>query len=156
YPWHRFEPHPEWVAWDETGLDKGLGELGHWVWFPEGDATKDAPVAPRYFRRAFEIDARPIRRARLRVGADDRFTAWVNGRKVGEGAGWDDAREVDVTMELVDDRGVLRPGKIVLAIRAENMKAPVALNPAGLIAGFEVEYHDGGTATLGTDGRWRS
>ncbi|HEY2154291.1 MAG TPA: DUF4038 domain-containing protein, partial [Isosphaeraceae bacterium] len=156
YEWHRFAPHPEWVAWDDAGLGKGLEELGHWVWFPEGDATKDAPVAPRYFRRAFPIAARPIRRARLRVGADDRFTAWVNARKVGEGTGWDDAREIDVTMELVDDRGVLRPGKVVLAIRAENMKAPVTLNPAGLIAGFEVEYHDGESAALGTDGRWRS
>ena len=54
YPWHRFEPHPEWVAWDDAAIRKPP-ELGHWIWFPEGDARKDAPVAARYFRRTFDL-----------------------------------------------------------------------------------------------------
>jgi hypothetical protein len=158
YPWHRFEPHPEWVAWDDAATGMGLEDLGHWVWFPEGDATKDAPVAPRYFRLTFAVrQGQPIRRARLRVAADDRFTAWINGRKVGEGAGWGDPQVVDVTTALVDDKGTLARGRNVLTIRAENMPAPVKLNPAGLRAGLEIELTEGANyARVATNGRWRA
>ncbi len=152
YPWHRFEPHPEWVAWDEASARKPP-ELGRWIWFPEGDATKDAPVAPRYFRMTFDLKpGLKVVAARLRVGADDRFTAWVNGREVGSGVAWNDPTVFDVT-------GHLREGRNVLAIRAENSPAPVKLNPAGLIAGLDADL--GGPRALvrvvvGTDGQWRS
>lgn len=152
YPWQTFEPHPEWVAWDEAAVRKPP-TLGDWIWFPEGDATKDAPVAARYFRRTFDL--KPGQKAvgaRLRVGADDRFTAWINGREVGSGAAWNDPAVFDVT-------GHLREGRNVLAIRAENGQAPVTLNPAGLIAGLEVDL--GGVRSvirmvIGTDGQWRA
>ncbi len=152
YPWHRFEPHPEWVAWDEASIRKPPG-LGRWIWYPEGDATKDAPVAPRYFR--FVFDLRPDFRllgAKLRIGADDRFTAWINGREVGSGAAWNDPQVFDV-------KDFLREGLNVLAIRAENMPAPVKLNPAGLTAGLEADLASEQTVVrvvVETSRRWRA
>jgi len=149
FPWQRLAPHPEWVAWD--GADSARGpEPGRWIWFPEGDATKDAPVAARYFRREFDLPpGASIRRARLLVGADDRYTAWVNGREVGAGGGWAGQESIDVA-------AAIRPGRNVLAIRAENMPAPVQLNPAGLVAALEVEPENGPVVRVATDKSWRS
>ena len=149
FPWSKFAPHPEWVAWD--GADSArLPALGRWIWFPEGDSTKDAPVAARYFRRAFELPAGvTVRRARLAVGADDRFTAWVNGKEVASGGGW-------AAPEPIDVAAALRPGRNVVAIRAENAQAPVQLNPAGLLAALEVEPEGGPAIRVGTDNQWRS
>ncbi|HEX8201475.1 MAG TPA: DUF4038 domain-containing protein, partial [Isosphaeraceae bacterium] len=149
FPWHRLEPHPEWVAWDDEATLAPL-DVGTWIWFPEGDATRDAPVAARYFRVAFAWPSgRTIRSARLRVAADDRFTAWVNSREVGSGAGWVDPQALDVA-------GAVRAGENVLAIRAENAPGPAHANPAGLVAGLEVEPEAGPMVRLGTDGRWRA
>ena len=53
YPWQRFEPHPEWAAWE--GGSAAAVAWGDWIWYPEGDPAKDAPVAARYFRRTFEL-----------------------------------------------------------------------------------------------------
>ncbi len=87
--------------------------------------------------------------ARLRIGADDRFTAWVNGRQVGSAAGWKGHEPMDVTSALT-------PGRNAIAVRVENLPAPVALNPAGLIAGLLVEYEDGRVVRVGTGSDWRS
>ncbi|AGA26745.1 apiosidase-like domain-containing protein [Singulisphaera acidiphila] len=148
FPWHRFEPLPDSVAWDDQAPDPAP-ELGHWVWFPEGDARQDAPVAARSFRKSIDLPAGKVRRARLRIGADDHFTAWVNGRQVGAAAGWKDHDPIDVTSDLI-------PGRNAIAVRVENRPAPVALNPAGLIAGLSVEYEDGRVVRLGTGPDWRS
>jgi hypothetical protein len=152
YPWHKFEPHPDWVAWDGASTRKPP-ELGHWIWFPEGDARKDAPVAPRYFRRAFDLKpGLKVLAAHLRIGADDRYAAWINGREIGSGAAWNDPTVIDV-------KPLLREGRNVIAIRAENAPAPVKLNPAGLIAGLDADL--GGPRSLVrvvlvTDSAWRA
>jgi hypothetical protein len=143
FPWQRFAPHPEWVAWLPGA--SSLPALGSWIWYPEGDPRQDAPVAARCFRRTFDLAAdRPWRRARLRVGADDRFTAWLNGREIGAGAAWNDPAVFDVTASI-------HAGRNVLAIRAENAPGPENHNPAGLIAGLEIEFADGTTAAVLTD-----
>lgn len=147
FAWTRFEPHPEWVTWDAPASAQPP-ELGRWIWFPEGDASKDAPVEARFFRRAFSIpEGKGIVRARLRLAADDKFTAWVNGKEAGTGGAWNDPSVIDVTASL-------HAGQNLIAIRAENAKAPVKLNPAGLIAGLEVELQDGSIIRIGTDATW--
>ncbi len=146
FPWQRFAPHPEWVA--REGGDATWPEgLGRWVWFPEGEPAKDAPAEFRYFRRTFELpkgQGQPIPLARLMVAADDRFTAWVNGKKVGAGGGY--------SPEPLNVTSALREGINVVAIRAQNVPAPVPKNPAGLLAAFEA----GKAVRFGTDPRWRA
>ena len=64
------------VAWADAA---GAGPMGDWIWFPEGDPKRDAPVAPRYFRRIFELVGKAtIRSAALRLTADNKFTVWLN------------------------------------------------------------------------------
>lgn len=154
YPWQSFEPHPEWVRQDAGAGDDATGaapaRAPRWIWHAEGDPSRDAPVAARYFRRAIDVPAgKPVRRARLRVGADDRWNAWVDGRQVGAGNGWAGGGEVDIAPFLA-------PGRHALAIRAENVAAPVPANPAGLFAVVRIAYADGSAEDIVTDGAWRS
>jgi hypothetical protein len=145
HPWQRFEPHPEWASFDSG---EPAFAWGDWIWFPEGDPARDAPAARRFFRRGLEIpEGEAVARAVLRVAADDRFTAYLNGALLGSQRGWKPYREFAVG-------GILRPGRNVVAIEAENLPAPVKENPAGLIAGLEVRFAGGRKMEVLSGGDW--
>ena len=149
YPWQQFRPHPEWAAF---ARESALGFEGcRWVWFPEGNPAQDAPVARRFFRRTFVLpEGKTIAQARLRVSADDWFSARLNGQTLGPGEDWHIGRQFDLTR-------LLKPGINVLAIVAENKPAAVTANPAGLIAGLEVRFADNEpVARFVSDDTWRS
>jgi hypothetical protein len=152
YPWQRFEPHQEWAAFAAPPDSQSRPPVwGDWIWYPEGNPAKHAPSATRYFRRTFEIpEGKPIARAILRLSADDRLTAWLNGRLLGSHTDWPSGRVF---------RGVerhLRPGKNVLAVAATNGNAPVPQNPAGLIGALEIDLADGAKIRVLSDTAWRA
>jgi len=145
YPWHRCEPMPDSVAWADARRPVAWGG---WVWYPEGEPKRDAPVAARLFRRAFDLPAgAKVRQAVLNVGADDKFTASVNGREVGTGSGWKSPWRFEVA-------SLLKPGLNVLAVRAENLPGGAKQNPAGLIASLQIEFADGSVTNIPSDGSW--
>ena len=147
YPWQRFEPHPEWAAWTE-----GAGPVawGDWIWYPEGDPSKDAPVAARYFRRTFELpEGKAVVRAALHLTVDDRFTAYLNGESLGSHADWMTGKEFN------DIKRLLRPGKNVLAVRGENAPGPKDANPAGLSCVLDIILADETKAAVRSDDAWR-
>lgn len=144
FKWWALTPAPNSAAYV---ADSGKAVWGDWIWYPEGNPAEDAPVAPRWFRRTF--DSNDVIRATLRVAVDDRHTAYVNGAKVSEGAGWSSVRDVDVTK-------LLRSGRNVVAIRAENMKAPVQKNPAGFLCTLTIRHRDGREEHIATDSTWRA
>lgn len=83
-----------------------------WVW-DEADASKiPQNNEPRYLRMTFDIPATP-QAAELWVTADNLYTAYVNGVKVGDGKEWSQVDKYTVVKHLV-------VGKNVLAIRATN------------------------------------
>ena len=144
--WWELEPHPDWVTVDATGPTV---QWGDWIWFPEGDPAKDAPVAKRYFRKTLEIPVgERIASATLSLSADDKFTAFVNGRKVGSNRDWQHPRSYQVAPHL-------QAGRNVLAVEAENVKAPVELNPAGLLCGLEIHFAGGDKMEVLSDATWR-
>jgi hypothetical protein len=152
YRWWKFKPHPEWATYEassELTLDRC-----NWIWFPEGKPASDAPAGKRYFRRAFTLppDKRIIS-ASLRVSADDRFEAWVNGKPVGKSddtpESWRTARQFDLIAPL------LKRGTNAIAIEAENLPAPGA-NPAGLIARIEVRFGKRQSIHIDTGSDWRT
>ena len=152
YPWHTFEPHPEWVRPASGSADLPYPAATRWIWHAgDKDPARDAPVAARFFRKVFTIDRdQPAATARLLVGADDRWTAWLDGQEVGSGTGW-----------VPEGRGIslggrLAPGRHVLAIRAENMAAPVPANPAGLLAALRLDDSGTSPGSFVTDASWRS
>jgi hypothetical protein len=148
YPWQQFQPHPEWAAF--VG-ESALGFEGcRWLWYPEGNPAQDAPVAKRYFRGAFVLpEGKTIAQARLRVSADDWFSARLNGRTLGTGEDWRAGKQFEIAR-------LLRPGTNVLAIVAENKPAPVTANPAGLIACLEARFAENERVVkLVSDDTWR-
>jgi hypothetical protein len=148
YPWQQFVPHPEWVSADQ-GRALSL-DAANWIWFPEGNPAIDAPTEKRYFRRTFTLPATKIIEAALKMSADDAFTVYLNGTELGSHANWQTGRE------FTDIRRFLNPGENVLAAVAANAAAPVAHNPAGLIANLEVAFADSTTLTVVTDASWQS
>lgn len=122
---------------------------GNWIWYPEGKPNEDAPVEPRYFRKSVKmIDDHKVRRAVLRIGADDRCTVWMNGKEIGAKSGWTSPLVIDVTR-------LLRIGKNVLAVRAENMPAPFQKNPAGLVAALQIEFDNGSQVAITSGSDWK-
>ncbi len=121
-----------------------------WIWFPEGDSTRDAPIEARYFRLAFTlpVDA-TVQKASLLVTADDQCESFLNGQRLGVIEDW--RRVAEYSIETV-----LASGRNVLAIRAENRAAPVTANPAGLIASVQVQLKSGQRLQLVSDGAWRA
>ena len=109
----------------------------NWIWYPEGDSTQNAPAAVRYFRYRFELPP-GASSAVLRVAADDACEVYVNGQRVGAHDTW-------ARTGVMSVGPLLRAGRNVLAVRAENRPAP-SVNPAGLIARLAVTLPDG-TAT---------
>lgn len=149
FAWHEFTPHPEWATF--AGRSLISLDAGKWIWFPEGDPTQDAPAEKRYFRRSFAIPAgKMIKSARLRVSADNAFTAHVNGKALGTGSNW------QVSQQFEDFAAALKPGTTnVIAIVAENQPSPGA-NPAGLIAGLDIQFDDGESLKIDSDESWRA
>lgn len=141
-PWQQLAPMPGTVRWADEA------SWGDWIWFNDGDPKRDAPVEPRYFRRLFELPANAqIRKATLRMAADDKFTVWVNGIETGSGDDWRSPGRFDVSKSL-------KAGTNVIAVRAENMPASVKENPAGLIASIEIDA-GGQMASIRSDAAWR-
>lgn len=144
--WYHFKPHPEWAMYAEE-LPSEKPAWGHWIWYPEGDPATDAPVAKRYFRKAFELPEESKARGVLWLTVDDRFSAYLNGKPVGSRLGWGTLQPIDVT-------ALLRPGKNVLAVEAENLPAPVKANPAGLVCSLRVDAGQGKTMNVASDATW--
>jgi hypothetical protein len=149
FAWHEFEPHPQWAAWaPRPTVDVPLGD---WIWFPDGEPATDSAVGKVYLRRSFEIPAgNAAARAALRITADDRCAVFLDGEPVGEHAGWNVLREFEVPA------GKLTPGRHVLAVEAENAKADVPKNPAGMVCGLAVELAGGGRVEVRSDATWRA
>lgn len=149
-PFDKFTPHPEWAGYATGGQQAAL-DHSNWIWFPEGEPAVDAPIAARFFRRTFQIpDANSVEHASLVITADDRYTAWINGKELGSGADWRDHHEFG-KLETI-----LHPGKNVLTVRAENMRSNVEKNPAGLVGQLHVQFQDRTTLNIVSDASWCS
>jgi hypothetical protein len=152
FEWWRFEPHEDWAEYAGSENAAMLkAQWGRWIWFDEGDATVNAPVAKRYFRKSFEIaeGAKPASGV-LWLSVDDRFDATLNGKHVGSRrGGWESPQPIDII-------AALHAGRNVLTIEAENLAAPVAANPAGLIASLRIRGEDGKEISIASDETWEA
>jgi hypothetical protein len=153
YKWQDFQPHPEWAAFSSKAAVTLEGS--QWIWFPEGNPARDTPAARRYFRRNFVLPpGKIVKSAQLRISADDRFAARLNGKVLGtstagEAESWRTPRQFN------DIGRLLKTGNNILAIEAENLPAPGA-NPAGLIAALHIEFAGGESMGLVSDNAWRA
>jgi hypothetical protein len=148
FPWQKFTPHPEWAAFtSEAGINlKG----GRWIWLPGGKPAEDAPLGKGYFRQQFTLPVgRVVDRARLFASADDKFGVKLNGERLGGEADWQKGRQFD------DFATLLKPGRNLLSVIAENKPLAGPKNPAGLIVRLEIRFADGESLILKSDAAWR-
>jgi len=120
-----------------------------WVWHAAD--PEEAPLGKRYFRGTLELPkGKGVKQAIMRLTADNNFILFVNGNKVGEGAGMMNDWRRAKTVEL---KG-LKPGKNLLAVEALNTgRWP---NIAGLIGWYQVTLDDGSEVTGSIDASWKS
>jgi len=139
---------------------------------PSGDEYDDVGngLAPSpYLRKEFRLE-KSIRRARLYATARGVYEPYVNGERVGEDVlapGWTDYRE-RIQYQTYDVTGLLAEGRNALgAVLGDGWYAGfVGFDPkhrgahygsrAHLLAQLEVEYEDGTTQTVVSDGSWNS
>lgn len=112
---------------------------GQWIWNRK-DTTEQLES---FFRLPIELPAdRKAAKAFLKIAVDDKYTAFVNGREVGSGSGWNVVRRHDIA-------AALKPGRNVLAIQAIN-----AGGPGGMLAAARITLTDGKTMEFRSDTSW--
>ena len=129
------------VSSGAQNVSPGWGEAV-WIWDqPDADKTAQSND-PRYVRRAFTLAAKPVK-ADLWITADNHYTVYINGHKVGADNEWSTVEKYQVGKYLVQ-------GKNVLAILAKNDGGP-----AGLIARIHIRTADKKSHLIGTGAQCR-
>ncbi len=143
--------HAKWIGLDEPAESretKNVMGAAQWIWFPEGQPDKAAPVGTRWFRQTFSLPAdRSLKRATLLFTGDNSAEFFVNGQKAGTAGNFHAATEKDVTKRL-------HAGKNVLAASVKNEGSDP--NPAGVIALLRVEFDAGAPLVVVTDSSWKA
>lgn len=142
---------------------------GQWIWGARtalGGPTESQPYGSHdrsrfdtrvLFRREFEVDEPPAS-AWLRITADSRYTAYVNGVELGTGPIRHGTRHLD--FDRYDVHDLLREGSNVIAVLARFyghavpwwQPSPPSFGLGGGAIAAELSLDD---VVLGTDERWR-
>ena len=136
-----------WIGRDDPAQGKAFTGM-EWIWFPEADARRSAPLGTRYFRRVFDVPADVrVKSATLQLTGDNEFAAAVNGKHATAGHDFHSVASVDV-------KASLRPGRNVLAAWVKNVGNEP--NPAGLLGRLTIELESGPALVIPTDAQWTS
>ncbi|MFB9273850.1 family 78 glycoside hydrolase catalytic domain [Cohnella cellulosilytica] len=152
------------ISWWETGLLRDGQWSGRWIGDASGGA--DGRPLPR-FRRSFRI-GKPVRQARAYISGLGHYELRLNGGKVGDhelDPGWTeyDKTVLYTTYDITD---ALAQGENVAAILLGNgfynvtggryTKFKDSYGAPKCLADLVIEYADGTSETIGTDGAWRA
>lgn len=138
----------KWIGLDEPVEEGGELKDTFWIWYPEGEPQKSAPVATRFFRRDFVIpENKKVVKATFTGTADNSAKVFINGKEIGTMNNFHSAFVFDLFEQL-------RTGKNVIAISVENSGSQP--NPAGLTGILKIEFESGEPVVIKTDGEWKS
>ncbi|MBN1868458.1 family 78 glycoside hydrolase catalytic domain [Candidatus Sumerlaeota bacterium] len=137
-----------WIGLDLPELPEPRDLDGcQWIWFPEGDPRRSAPLGTCCFRRVIELPAnRAIRRASIVLAVDSYYRVSVNGGQIVNSGQPARAQEADITWHL-------RPGKNTVTVIADNLG--MQPKPAGFIGRILLEFERGRSVAIPTDRNWR-
>ena len=156
--------------WKGTWISAGKGPAGD-MEPPSGEQYDDLAngLAPSpYLRKEFPLQ-KPVRRARLHATARGVYELYVNGNRVGDDVlapGWTDYdrrvqyQTYDVTPLLAEGQNalgaVLGDGWFAGFVGFDPKHRGALYGPRPqLLTQLDVEYEDGTTESLATDGSWR-
>jgi alpha-L-rhamnosidase len=137
------------------GLDKGNPETtdtqfdeiqqAKWIWSHIDNPAESAPVGTVYFRKTIHI-ANPLAKAEAYLTADNGFTLWVNGDRVGQGNHFK-------TIFRFDLMPLLHTGANTICVSANN--GGDEDNPAGLIGGLHLVDQNNKKTVILTNDTWK-
>lgn len=119
------------------------GAEPQWIWSPEMQPQTD-PAATVYFRATFQVENPQA--GHIEIAADNKYSLWLNGERIGAGDNWQQLDRYDVKSRLVK-------GRNVLAVFAENGDPP---NPAGLVARVTVKDQGDRTVVASSGAEWKT
>jgi len=107
-----------------------------WIW-------NNKPTRNVYFRKVIVLDRTPIE-AKLAITADNIYTLFINGQKVGHDEDWP-------SLETYDILPYLKRGKNIIAVEAIDPGPDVG----ALLAEGSINFSDGSFILIKTDRTWR-
>lgn len=112
--------------------------IGRWIW-----TTNFADKQVCRLWRAFTVPlTNAVRKANLRLTADNLYRLYLDGREIGQGGNWTSLTDYDVTW-------LLTGGTHVLAVEALNDGLE-----GGLILGLQIQFADGQEMKVLSDKSW--
>jgi tRNA A-37 threonylcarbamoyl transferase component Bud32 len=125
-----------------------------WIWFNEDNPLTAAPPESRFFRKAFDLPAMPLKKAILEIAGDENYVAWVNGTQVNEE---DRTRTFVRRVVAIDVAPHLRPGKNVVAVEGVNLLNPTTKRPtpAGVLVQLTCTPESGEVVRILSDRTWK-
>ncbi len=142
----------KWIGKEETGVYKDpnspfqLLKGAQWIWFDEGDPTKQAPAETRWFNTSVTLPAgRALKHATFVMGADNNFELTINGKAAGRGGS-------PSMPEVLDVAPFIREGENAIVVKARNTRN----DSAGLIGILKLEFASGDPLVFSTGSGWKS
>lgn len=141
----------EWQAkW--IGLDEAEGAMNltdtSWIWYPEGEPAKSAPVETNWFRKEITLPTeRKIKRVLFQYTGDNECRGWLDEFDLG-------ARNNPKSVKWNDITTRLEAGKTyVFGLVGRNTGA--GPNPAGVVGLLQLEFDRGEPLVFRTDASWK-
>lgn len=137
----------KWIGLDNPDVTVLLSNTS-WIWFPEGDAAKAAPLETNWFRKEITIPAdRKIKRALFQYTGDNECRGWLGEFDLG-------ARNNVKTVKWNDLTTRLESGKTyVFGLVGRNEGTNE--NPAGVVGSLTIEFTTGEPIIVKTDEGWK-
>ncbi|WP_320178417.1 family 78 glycoside hydrolase catalytic domain [Roseovarius pacificus] len=147
----------------------GLRAPGDWQaqWIAAPEETPESSPLP-LFRKTFSIEDKPVRRAVVYVCGLGHFELSLNGEKVGDHVfdpGWTDYRDTclyvpfEITSQLRAGKnafGVMLGNGMYNVVGGRYVKFTGSFGPPKLILQLHVDYADGTSAMVASDGTWKT
>src|SRR6185295_1383842 len=119
-----------------------------WIWFPEGEPAKAAPLETNYFLRLVTIPAgRTIKQAVFQYTGDNEARGWINDGDIG-------ARNSFKTVKWNDITTRIEAGE-TYAFCLTGRNEGTNDNPAGVVGLLTVEFTTGEPLIIRTDEKWK-
>lgn len=112
-----------------------------WIWAGEGN-PQAAPSANAYFRVTFQVEN--PQSGQVEITADNTYSLWINGERIGAGNDWQQIDRFDVTSRLLK-------GKNVIAVLGQNSDGP-----AGLVARVTIKDSGNRIVTASSGAEWKT
>lgn len=110
-----------------------------WIW---DNTVANKIKSEVYLSRQFELK-KPVKTIRLLASADNMAQIWLNGKEIGKVDDWVIMTEFNLTE-------VAKPGRNLLSVFAADGANP----PCAFLADIDIQYQDGSTEKIVTDGSW--